>query len=113
MLQESYLAKHMQKHSDRTDRRPPINCGPANGLSLTESYWPKLQDMSLYGYGVPDHSRLPELGDTRDVAGYNWDTRNTSAFSPLQPSVTQSTAEVGKTTSSPFDPQFQKHNGQV
>ena len=58
--QETYLAKHMQKHADRTDKRPPIIAGPSMGQDL----WPKM-DPSLYqgyadrldpyGQGLMDH----------------------------------------------------------
>jgi len=130
--QESYLAKHMQKHSDRMDKRAPINCGPGNGLTGLgpADYWGKMDIAALYpGYGgqlggaggVVDHSsRLPEIpgGDTRDPGGYNWDhgTRNSSAFSPLQPAVTHSNTsvatEVSKAAAVYDSLQFPKQNGQ-
>ena len=105
----------MQKHSDRLDKRPPITGGPPNGMGLgPESYWSKLDHMSMYGYQQPlaDHPRLSEL-DGRDH-GYSsaWDPRNSSAFSPLQPPATHTSAENNK--SSIYDSsQFQKPNGQV
>ena len=123
----------MQKHSDRMDKRAPINCGPGNGLTGLgpADYWGKMDIAALYpGYGgqlggaggVVDHSsRLPEIpgGDTRDPGGYNWDhgTRNSSAFSPLQPAVTHSNTsvatEVSKAAAVYDSLQFPKQNGQV
>ena len=47
--QETYLAKHMQKHADRTDKRPPIIAGPSN--MTQDLYWPKM-DPSLYQVGI-------------------------------------------------------------
>ena len=35
----------MQKHADRTDKRPPIIAGPSN--MAQDLYWPKM-DPSLY-----------------------------------------------------------------
>ena len=58
--QETYLAKHMQKHADRSDKRPPIvasgTTNPPPGMGSlgnlgspeTGHYWPK---MDGYGYG--------------------------------------------------------------
>lgn len=112
--QETYLAKHMQKHSDRLDKRPPITGGPPNVMGLgAESYWSKLDPMSMYGYQQPvmDHSRLAEL-DGRDH-GYSpaWDLRNSSAFTPLQPPVSNAEAENSK-PSVYESTQFQKPHGQ-
>jgi hypothetical protein len=100
----------MQKHSDRLDKRAPITGGPPNGMGLgPESYWPKLDPMSMYGYQQMDHPRLADL-DGRDH-GYSsvWDPRNSSAFTPLQPTATNTSAENNKT--SIYD-SF-KTNGQV
>jgi len=113
--QETYLAKHMQKHSDRLDKRPPITGGPPNVMGLgAESYWSKLDPMSMYGYQQPvmDHSRLAEL-DGRDH-GYSpaWDLRNSSAFTPLQPPVSNAEAENSK-PSVYESTQFQKPHGQT
>ena len=52
--QETYLTKHMQKHADRTDKRPPIVAegtpNPSKPMdhlaSPPDHYWPK-----MYGYG--------------------------------------------------------------
>ena len=112
-MQESYLAKHMQKHSDRMDKRAPVNCGGAgNGLpGLGADYWPKL-DMSVYSYQhqLGDHPRLAELPDSRDYSSV-WDTRNSSAFSPLQQTLTNtSAAEISKPSAVYDSLQFQKQN---
>jgi len=110
--QETYLAKHMQKHSDRLDKRAPILGGPPNGMVPGPEYnWPKLDPMAMYSsYQQPlmDHSRLAEL-DGRDH-GYSsvWDPRNSSAFTPLQPTATNTSVENNKP--SPYD-SF-KTNGQ-
>ena len=104
-LQETYLAKHMQKHADRTDKRPPIIAGPS---SLQQDlYWPKM-DPSLYQAG---HDRLDPYGhqglmdptrfhpqfaeDLRQqgygmgAAGGGWadPTKASSAFSPINGGV--------------------------
>ena len=45
----------MQKHSDRMDKRPPVNCAPGPGISGLggAEYWPKLDMSALYqGYGA-------------------------------------------------------------
>ena len=40
-IQETYLAKHMQKHADRVDKRAPINAGPGHSMpGLSDPYWP-------------------------------------------------------------------------
>ena len=105
----------MQKHSDRLDKRPPITggAGAHNGMGLgPESYWPKLDPMAMYGYQQPlmDHPRLAEL-DGRDYSSV-WDPRNSSAFTPLAATATNtnsSPAEANKTSA--YD-SF-KTNGQV
>ena len=111
-MQETYLAKHMQKHSDRLDKRAPILGGPPNGVGPGPDYnWPKLDPMAMYtSYQQPlmDHSRLAEL-DGRDHYTSVWDPRNSSAFTPLQPTATNTSADNNKT--SPYD-SF-KTNGQV
>ena len=86
--QETYLAKHMQKHSDRLDKRAPIISSggqPGSGLMADPYAWSKMDPMTMYGYGG---SGL--LGDTdgRDLSPYSppWPEipRTSSAFSPLQ-----------------------------
>lgn len=108
----------MQKHSDRIDKRAPINCGTGNGLSgLGSEYW----SAALYGYGAgqlagppTDHPRLPDISEARDPGGY-MDPRYTSAFAPLQPPVSGShPSESASKSASVYDSQqFHKHNGQV
>ena len=104
----------MQKHSDRMDKRAPVNCGPG-GAGPGLEYLSKL-DMSAWysGYGhmgAPgngaDHPRLPDIPDTRDP--YTWDSRNTSAFSAV--TTNTSSTEVSKTFDSVGG--FPKQNGQV
>ena len=46
----------MQKHADRTDKRPPIIAGPVGGLQQ-DLYWPKM-DPGLY----QSHDRLDPYG---------------------------------------------------
>ena len=103
----------MQKHSDRMDKRAPVNChGGPNGLpGLGADYWTKL-DMSVYSYQhqLGEHPRLPELPDSRDYSSV-WDSRNSSAFSPLQPTLTNTTAaEISKPSPVYDSLQFQKQN---
>merc|ERR1719242_1563345 len=46
--QETYLAKHMQKHADRVDKRAPINAGPGHSMpGLSDPYWPGKMDPPL------------------------------------------------------------------
>ena len=79
--QETYLAKHMQKHADRTDKRPPIvasgtttNHSPVSSMSghlsgglasPPDHYWPKMDSSSSYGgYGhqlMEHHHHHPRL----------------------------------------------------
>merc|ERR1719150_290674 len=99
--QETYLAKHMQKHADRTDKRPPIIAGPSMGQDL----WPKM-DPSLYqgyadrldpyGQGLMDHrfhqqfaEDLRHQGPYGAMGGGGWGDpcKASSAFSPLNTGV--------------------------
>ena len=99
-LQETYLAKHMQKHADRTDKRPPIIAGPSLQQDL---YWPKM-DPSLYqghdrldpyGQGLMDPTRFhPQFAEDLRQQGYGmggggWGdpSKATSAFSPINGGV--------------------------
>ena len=101
MLQETYLAKHMQKHADRTDKRPPIIAGPSMGQDL----WPKM-DPSLYqgyadrldpyGQGLMDYRAHQQFAeDLRHqgpyaMGGGGWGDpckAASSAFSPLNTGV--------------------------
>ena len=50
----------MQKHADRTDKRPPIIGGQGTGMAQ-DLYWPKM-DPSLY-HG---HDRLDPYGQVAD-----------------------------------------------
>ena len=102
----------MQKHSDRIDKRPPITGGAANGMGLgADPYWPKLDAMSMYGYQQPlmDHPRLSELDSREHGYGSVWDPRNSSAFTALAPTATNSSPAENKTST--YD-SF-KSNGQV
>ena len=102
----------MQKHSDRMDKRAPVNCGGGAGSGL--EYLSKL-DMSAWysgyqhmGAGVNgDHPRLPDIPETRDP--YTWDTRNSSAFS----AVTTSAPTDASKTFDPLGGGFHKQSGQV
>ena len=82
-VQETYLAKHMQKHADRVDKRPPITAGPGHsGMGgLGEPYWPKMDPMAaMYGYqpGLAEHRLELERDQGYTVAG--WDPRYTLYF---------------------------------
>ena len=95
----------MQKHADRTDKRPPIIAGPSSSLQH-DLYWPKM-DPSLYqghdrldpyGQGLMDPTRF-HPGFAEDLrqqgyaamgsaAGTGWGTDPSkaaaaSAFSPI------------------------------
>ena len=101
-LQETYLAKHMQKHADRSDKRPPIIAGPT-GMSQ-DLHWPKM-DPSLYqgyerldpyGQGLMDPTRFHQqfAEDLRHqgpygMGGGGWGDpcKASSAFSPLNSGV--------------------------
>ena len=103
LLQETYLAKHMQKHADRTDKRPPIVAGPP-GTMAQDLYWPKM-DPSLYqgherldpyGQGLMDPTRFHQqfAEDLRHqgpygMGGGGWGdpSKPTSAFSPINTGV--------------------------
>ena len=109
----------MQKHSDRMDKRAPINChgGPGNGLPVglgAADYWSKLDMSALYpGYGAA----ADPAADPR-VAAAAADYYNTSAFSQVPPpppphTSIASSAEASKTSSVYDSLQFQKQNGQV
>ena len=92
----------MQKHADRTDKRPPIIAGPSN--LQQDLYWPKM-DPSLYqgherldpySQGLMDPSRFhPQFAeDLRQQASYGmggggWadPTKASSAFSPINGGV--------------------------
>ena len=100
IVQETYLAKHMQKHADRTDKRPPIVAGPSMGQDL----WPKM-DPSLYqgyadrldpyGQGLMDYRAHQQFAeDLRHqgpyaMGGGGWGDpcKASSAFSPLNTGV--------------------------
>ena len=139
--QETYLAKHMQKHADRSDKRPPIvasgtsappgvGMGPASvlaniGSPATEHYWQhkmaadpgyggypgphQLMDQRLAGDprdydprglhpGAGQHASLMEAGAGQwggEHAGAGLSPNSgaktsSSAFSPLQSSMLQS-----------------------
>ena len=82
-VQETYLAKHMQKHADRVDKRPPITAGPGHsGMGgLGDPYWPKMDPMAaMYGYqpGLAEHRLELERDQGYSVAG--WDPRYTLYF---------------------------------
>ena len=101
-MQETYLAKHMQKHADRSDKRPPIIAGPT-GMSQ-DLHWPKM-DPSLYqgyerldpyGQGLMDPTRFHQqfAEDLRHqgpyaMGGGGWGDpcKASSAFSPLNTGV--------------------------
>ena len=83
ILQETYLAKHMQKHADRVDKRAPINAGPGHNMpSLSDPYWPGLDyllwngsfnSLDLRQDGSPGrHVRLSPPASCRSPA---WGTR--------------------------------------
>ena len=91
----------MQKHADRTDKRPPIIAGPTMGQEL----WPKM-DPSLYqgyadrldpyGQGLMDHrfhqqfaEDLRHQGAYGAMGGGGWGDpcKASSAFSPLNTGV--------------------------
>jgi len=95
----------MQKHADRTDKRPPIIGGQGAGMAQ-ELYWPKM-DPSLYhghdrldpyGQSLMDPSRfhqqfaedLRHQAGTYGMAGGGWPTdpsKASSAFSPINTGV--------------------------
>ena len=113
----------MQKHSDRMDKRPPVNCAPGPGISGLggAEYWPKLDMSALYqGYGAVagEQPRLSDIpGDTRDYWTAPGDPRNTSAFSqvgaPGATAVTHTTAALTEVSRSFDSLQFHKQSGQV
>ena len=121
----------MQKHSDRMDKRAPINChgGPGNGLPVglgAADYWSKLDMSALYqGYGgvagPPEQPRLPDTPltshDARDYWSAPGDPRNTSAFShvaaPGAAAVTHTTSALTEVSRSFDSLQFNKQPGQV
>ena len=89
----------MQKHADRSDKRPPIIAGPSS--LQHELYWPKM-DPSLYqghdrldpyGQGLMDPTRFhPGFAEDLRQQGYamggggGWGTdpsKAASAFSPI------------------------------
>jgi hypothetical protein len=92
----------MQKHADRTDKRPPIIAGPSN--MAQDLYWPKM-DPSLYqshdrldpyGQGLMDPTRFHQqfAEDLRHqgpygMGGGTWGdpSKASSAFSPINSGV--------------------------
>jgi len=92
----------MQKHADRTDKRPPIIAGPSN--MAQDLYWPKM-DPSLYqgherldpyGQGLMDPTRFHQqfAEDLRHqgpygMGGGSWGdpSKASSAFSPINSGV--------------------------
>ena len=78
LLQETSRAKHMQKHADRTDKRPPIIAGPP-GMSQ-DLHWPKM-DPSLYqGYDRLDPYGQSLMDPTRFHQQFAEDLRNQGPY---------------------------------
>ena len=93
----------MQKHADRTDKRPPIIAGPTGSMAQ-DLYWPKM-DPSLYqghdrldpyGQGLMDPTRFHQqfAEDLRHqgpygMGGGGWGdpSKASSAFSPINTGV--------------------------
>ena len=132
--QETYLQKHMQKHSERSDKRPPL----AQGLRQDHPYWPKHENSHLdtmtesclqnpidpsrhlgvnRGEGL-EHHRQEELRHTVPVSNMPYDTKTSSAFTPIQTSMLPSSQLSMAASSSqryfPYDPiGFQKTHPQM
>ena len=114
--QETYLAKHMQKHSDRLDKRAPIigtgGSQPGAGIMADPYAWSKMEPMAMYGYGGT--AGLLAEGEVRDLPAYSppWTdvSRTNSAFSSLPPPPPAQTA----TKSQEYEnAAFSRQSGQV
>ena len=89
----------MQKHADRTDKRPPIIAGATN--MPQDLYWPKMDPglyqghdrLDPYGQGLMDPSRHFHQQFAEDLRQQSWSggwgdpTKASSAFSPIQTGV--------------------------